>query len=523
MAATSKQVEAIRKVREAAEADLYTFIQLVAPYRDLGDIHHELLDWWNKPDSKDSQLVLMPRDHQKSAMMAYRVAWTITRNPTVTILYISATATLATRQLAFIKQILTSKTYRTYWPEMIEPEEGKRALWNVNEIMVDHPDRAKYGIRDATITACGINKIITGLHYDINVLDDVVVAENSATMDARSKLAADYSLLASIATTGAKEWVVGTRYHPKDLYAELLAIKETTYDEDGNPTGSLPVYEVFERVLEDSPSRDGTGTYLWPRAKSPTTGKWRGFDIAQRARKYAKYVDKAQFFSQYYNDPTDSSNMNVSVDKFQYYNREGVKRESGVWYFGRRKLNVYAAVDFAYSITAGADYTAIVVIGMASNGDVYVLDIDRFKTDRPSEILDRMVRIHSKWSFKKIRAEVNGPQKGVVNLMKEKMAETNRYFSIDEYSVSRASGNKEERFHANLYPRYDDLRVWHYRDPMINILEDEILSTRPAHDDVKDALLNAIDIAIPPAEEGRKSGATPIASHPRFGGLGVRI
>jgi hypothetical protein len=61
-------------VRQAAESDLLTFIKLVAPHRVLGAVHEELCSWWSKEDSKDNQLVLLPRDHQKSAMIAYRVA-----------------------------------------------------------------------------------------------------------------------------------------------------------------------------------------------------------------------------------------------------------------------------------------------------------------------------------------------------------------------------------------------------------------------------------------------------------------
>ncbi len=46
------------------------------------------------------------------------------------------------------------------------------------------------------------------------------------------------------------------------------------------------------------------------------------------------------------------------------------------------KLNVYAAIDFAFSLRKKADYTALVVIGVDHQGNFYILDIDRFKTDR---------------------------------------------------------------------------------------------------------------------------------------------
>src|SRR5210317_446164 len=112
-------------IRQAAEDDLLKFIQLVAQHRVLGQVHRDLIKWWTRDDAKDNQMALLPRDHQKSAMIAYRVAWEITRNPRVTILYISSTSNLAEKQLKFVKDILDSAIYRRYWPDMIPPDKGK--------------------------------------------------------------------------------------------------------------------------------------------------------------------------------------------------------------------------------------------------------------------------------------------------------------------------------------------------------------------------------------------------------------
>ncbi len=86
-------------IRTAAEDDLLTFIRLIAPHRVLGKCHEDLIKWWTRDNALDHQMCLLPRDHQKSTMVAYRVAWEITRNPDVTILYISATSGLAEKQL----------------------------------------------------------------------------------------------------------------------------------------------------------------------------------------------------------------------------------------------------------------------------------------------------------------------------------------------------------------------------------------------------------------------------------------
>jgi hypothetical protein len=99
-------------IRLQAESDLESFIRLVHPQRVLGACHIDLIRWWTREEAKSHQLVLLPRDHGKSAMVAYRVAWEITRNPAIRVLYISSTSNLAQKQLKFIKDILTSDIYR---------------------------------------------------------------------------------------------------------------------------------------------------------------------------------------------------------------------------------------------------------------------------------------------------------------------------------------------------------------------------------------------------------------------------
>ena len=190
--------------RTKAELNLEEFIRLVAPKRMLGNCHRELITWWTRPEALSHQLVLLPRDHQKSAMVAFRVAWEITKNPAIRVLYISATSKLATKQLKFIKDILTSDTYREYWPEMVNKEQSKREKWAETEISVDHPKRKAEYIRDATVMAAGLTTTITGLHCDIAVLDDVVVEDNAYSEEGRDKVETQVSYLASITGTGSK-------------------------------------------------------------------------------------------------------------------------------------------------------------------------------------------------------------------------------------------------------------------------------------------------------------------------------
>lgn len=510
----------MKLVREAAEADLLQFIKLLAPQRCLGAVHEELISWWAREGCKDHQMVLLPRAHQKSAMIAYRVAWEITRNPAVTIMYLSATANLAEKQLKMIKDILTSSVYRKYWPEMVNEQEGKRERWTTSEISVDHPIRKVEGVRDPTIFTAGLTSGTTGMHCDIAVLDDVVVPENAYSEEGRQKVAEAYSLLSSIENPGAREWVVGTRYHPRDLYDSLRAMVETQYDADGEVLKEEPVYEVFERVVEDQ--GDGTGTFLWP-LQYRGDGKRFGFDQNILSRKKAQYLDQTQFRAQYYNNPNDPDNEPIKRDWFQYYDKKNLKVIDGKVYYSGKYLSVAAAIDFAFSMRATADYTCIVVVGADSDGNIYVLDVIRFKTSSISEYYQKIKEAYLRWKFTRIRMEVTVAQQVLVRELKD------HYFrpeglpvSIDEYRPSTKM-SKEERMGAVLRPRYENLSVWHPHGGMAQMLEEELVLLKPPHDDIKDALTNAIEILkIPTGFQSRlrtgNSNVVNFERRSRFGG-----
>ena len=514
----------VDRIKKLAEADLETFIKLVHPQRVLGGVHKELIQWITRSNAGSHQMVLLPRDHGKSAIAAYWVAWMITRTPTIRVLYISSTANLAEKQLGFIKGILTSPIYKKYWPEMVAPEEGKREKWTNSEISVDHPLRKKEAIRDPTVFTGGLTTVLTGLHCDIAVLDDVVVSENAYTVDGREKVATQYSLLASIEGAEAKELVVGTRYHPKDLYSDLQGKVIEIYDKDGQLQTEEPLYEVFERQVENV--GDGSGEYLWPRQQNKD-GKWFGFNQNILAKKRSQYLDKTQFRAQYYNDPNDVSSAAISPDLFQYYDRSKIRRDGSRWIVQGNVVNVFAAIDFAFSKRLKADYTAIVVIGVDSKNNYYVLEIDRFKTNLISDYFQHILTLHQKWDFRKIRCEVTVAQEIIVKDLKENYIKPHGLaLSVEEYRPNRNQGSKEERLEATLQPRYANRQMWHYHGGNCQLLEEELVLQNPPHDDVKDALASVIDIAVAPSGMGSFSvnkhrSFLQEISNSRFGGISV--
>lgn len=491
-------------IRDLAMSDLRAFVGLVAKNRVLGHCHHDLMQYLMRDDSH--QLILWPRAHQKSTMIAYWCVWWLINHPADCILYCSATSGLAEKQLGFMKRILQSKIVQTFWPELMNGKE-KSDLWRNDEIEVDHFLRYEYGVRDPSIKSVGIGSNATGFHANVVILDDLVVDKNAKTKTARDEVKDWASYLVSILEPGDIVRAVGTRYHEDDLYGAMLEMVEDVFDAEGEVIGQRPIYTSSCRVVEEE------GQFLWPRQRGPT-GKFYGFDKPTLARIKAQYFNKANFYSQYYNNPTDPENQYIT--KFEYYDREQLQRWGGKWHLGKRRLNIFAAIDFAATISKRSDFTAIVVIGVDDDHNIYILDIDRFKTEHISEMTDRLNAMYNKWDWLKLRAETNAQQ----NLIAEQIKENNRragiYYAIDKQNQVL---DKPMRIMANLEPRYAEGKIYHYRGGNCQILEDELMASNPQHDDVADALASAMEIIRYPRKNVEEVQESNVIFHPRFGGV----
>jgi hypothetical protein len=512
--------EEAKAIREQALVDLEFFARLVNPGYMYGEIHREVFRWLQEYnlfgqglDLTNNKLVMLPRGHLKSHMVATWAAWIITRHPEVSILYVSATAELAETQLFAIKNILGGTTYQRYFPEYLNPMEGKREKWSSNKISVDHIKRKQEGIRDATCATAGLTTNTTGWHADIIIADDLVVPSNAYTEDGRDQVGKMSSQFTSIRNAGGFTLACGTRYHPSDVYRVWKEQMYEVFDMQEAKVDEKPVWEIKEYAVEQD------GVFLWPRVLR-SDNKAFGFDRRVLARIKAEYIDTRQFYAQYYNDPNDPASERISRTKFQYYNSRQLRKEGGRWFCNGRKLNVFAAVDFAFSLSRRADWTAIVVIGIDSDKNIYLLDIDRFKTDKIYDYFTHIKQLHVKWKFNKIRAEVTVAQKAIVQSIKDFLSKDGQTLAVEEYRPTRNEGSKDERIAAALEVPYEDMKVWHFEGGWIAVLEEELILSRPPHDDIKDALASAVNIAIPPAKEGGLSMTEYMSYKPktRFGG-----
>lgn len=517
--------EFIESKRTELENDLFAFAKYINPTYIYGAIHEEIFRWLQS-DNEKNQLLLIPRGHLKSHCLAVWALWWITKHPWTTMVYVSATDKLATVQLFAIKQMMESDRYRLLWPEMISERENDREVWNKTEIMVDHPERKKRMVRDYTLHATSIKGNNTGLHCDVLLFDDIVIDKNAYTEVGRDEVSRGAASFIAIKNANAIVKAVGTLYHPVDIYHQWMVGEEEIYDsETGELVGTENVWSMMERVVEDSPNRAGTGNFLWPRQMHPETGSWEGYDLSVLARKRAEYFSTgrhAEYYSQYYNDTNASNSHRVDKNDFQYFDPKQIKTRDNKIFYGNKELKVFAGMDVAWTEKRGADYTAIAVIGLDSDGFTYILDLDRFHTSKFDVYYNRVIELHHRWGFRHIQVETNAGGKFVEQELKNRIRMNGDSLAVKGKHTSRNEGNKKERHAAILEPRYANQSVFHFKGGLIGTYEEEVILERPPHDDMADAVCSAIDIAKPPAKTGKTwgylDGSSKVITDSRFGG-----
>ena len=517
-----------QSVISLCEKSFFAFLRLVNPQYAYGDIHAELCNWIQAGDAS-RKLALLPRGHLKSHIAAGYAAWRITFQPWISIVYLSAGEDLAKDQIYAIKNMMTNDVYRTYWPEMFHAEEGQREQWSAFSFNVDHPERKRRGIRDHTIIVKTVKSNAIGLHCDLLIADDVVIPDFADSAVGRAEVNRRLAQFVSILNPRGQILAVGTRYHPSDLYQSFIESVYKLWDAELKDfKGEAKLWDIFLRQVETN--GDGTGEFLWPLTRNEETGESYGFDAQTLAIIRADYESKGQlvqFFCQYYNDPNAIDLQSISRGHFQYYERKHIKVQGTKVFYRDRLLNTFAAMDVAWTDNVGSDFTAIAVIGIDMDENIYLLDLTQFKTASFNDYYNEVMSLHRKWQFRKLSVETNAGGQFVKNELDRLVRQNGEVLTIEGKPALTRQGSKTERKGAVLEWRYADQRIWHFRGGLIAEFEDQVILDRPKHDDLVDAFVSAINIAKPPGKKIYASNLrvmdTNTTYNARFGGRRSRV
>jgi predicted phage terminase large subunit-like protein len=212
--------------------------------------------WWEFTANHRFSLVLAPRGHGKSTILT--VAYTLFRvlnDPDLRLLICSNTMAQAQ---AFLREV---RHHLQINPKVPLAGYVQGCPWTDSEISLSH--RLRHA-KEATVTALGVMGPVISKHYDLIILDDVV-DEAAASKNMRQKLLTWYykELLPTLEPDGELH-VLGTRYHPDDLYGRLIAsgmpvLVEKAIHEEGGQERALweekfPLAKLQQRLAEAGPA-----------------------------------------------------------------------------------------------------------------------------------------------------------------------------------------------------------------------------------------------------------------------------
>jgi predicted phage terminase large subunit-like protein len=197
---------------------------------------------------------------------------------------------------------------------------------------------------------------------------------------------------------------------------------------------------------------------------------------------------------QYLNDPVPHETATFKQEYFRYYMDADMKSIT---------LNKFMCVDPAISMSASADYTVFLIVGVDEKNNLYILHIDRGKYT-PSEIVTKFMQKAKTWDTLANGLETNAYQKTLKYQLNDKMREMGEFYNITELKLNQ-NIQKDYRIRA-LEPRYEQGTIYHRRnDPGIMELEYELLHfPKGKHDDVCDALASTLEIIQAPMNPSKK-------------------
>ncbi len=384
-------------------------------------------------------LDLAPRGFGKSSIgsIAFTL-WKIIQNRNIRILIVSNTQMQAE---AFLREI---KAHLEGNPRLLDLFGSfKSDKWTESELFISGRTTTA---KEATITALGASGAVITKHFDVIIADDIVDFENARTELQRKKLSEWYrtALLPTLEPHGELH-LLGTRYHPNDLYQETIN------------SGQYSI-QTQRAILPGNVS-------LWPSK----------FPISSLIRKKEE-LGSLIFDLQFQNDIALAKQGRIfRFEWMQYYER------------APENLKIYQGVDLAISERETADYFVLMTIGIDANENIYILDIYRDRLSFKSQ--QELIKIKGQqWQPVSIGVEANAYQRA---LSQELIRTTN--LPVKELSTIKDKVTRAQRRSA----LFENRKVF-IRKEMTAFIDELCLFPDAAHDDMFDAF----DFAVTASEDG---------------------
>ncbi len=191
--------------------------------------------------------------------------------------------------------------------------------------------------------------------------------------------------------------------------------------------------------------------------------------------------------SQYLNNPIPDKAATFQREWFQKFDIEDIRGKT---------LTKVMTIDPAISLEKEADYTAIIVCGIDTFGNIFVLDMFRDRVS-PSQLIAKIFDLNEMWHPNSIGVETVSYQKALSYSLKEEMQKRRKYLPIHELKPQERAKDMRIR---GLQPQYAAKKIYHRAGhPITQYLEAELTAfPRGIHDDLVDSFSYALDLLFPP-------------------------
>lgn len=503
---TTTEAETRAGIRWIAQRDLYALAKVLCGYQDLSRTFHLPLCERVQATREPFNMYLLSRGHFKTSLLT--VARNVQRilQPPATwpqgsprILIASNKGENANSMLYAIQGHLTDPKLVWAFPDILEADPGRYERWTRDAIIVKRPKR----MMGVTVQTIGAEGELTSQHYDHATFDDLVGNENSQTKEQLVKTIRWWRTAQSLLDPHATQDIIGTPWAWGDLYHAILQdwragkIRLNTYRQPCfalNDPGALRL-DNRGNVLPDEYAqgcelpRRGAGEH----AGGPVPAFAERFSLRKLADTKA-VLDAPEWAAQWLLNPTDDETAVFPRRQARIITRDRCPDPASLW--------CCMTIDPAQSERSWADYTAIAVSGFDSAGNWYVLDLRRGRWDE-DKVVEEVYDAYAKTPG--IRA-LGFEAVGFAKLYRrefQRAGETRGYLPIT--TLERDTKIAKRMRIRGLQPFWNRGELFLLADlPALDDFLEEAATFRlyreAPHDDMLDALVDALQLRVRPAE-----------------------
>lgn len=447
--------EKIRLIAERGKKDFYYFAKEILGYSKMIPEPHQRLCDHILSTKKKRKLTLMPRNSFKSSVVTEAgTMFMLLNDPNKRILIASETQKNAIKYAKAIKaHYEQNKKFRALYGDWVNIGN----TWRDGELIVSKRSTPK---KEASITAGSLEKgIMTGMHFDLIILDDVVSRTNTNTPDQIEKTLDFYKLLLAILDPDGEIWINGTRWHYLDLYGWIL--------DENNPEKAN--FEILQMAADE-----GMGRVIG----EPTMPKILSKKFLENQM---STLGESMFNHQYRNLAISGEEQTFKPEDVRFFEES----PKGLIYF--------MTLDPAISVQSEADFTAIIVNGVDSKHDWFIQEALRGHWE-PSETIEKIFELNAKYPLMCLGIQKYVLEKFLKKALEEEMLRRKIWIPIKELETD----NRVSKAHRikGLQPRFQQHTI-HIKREHKALYHEILMHPQLKNDDLVDTLQMQRQVTFP--------------------------